>query len=195
MVPLFLFSKVDNYLYNEYMKTLQDKLKVNYGEVFEVVGYDERFKLDAIVRKDGTIMEEVLLRLRWHKYSDQHGEWEAEGFDRDDDWRKKLREENLEIIRYKYLPDGRNTYWYAFNQSDGQTKVTKAYWLGRNADYSRFVLGNCFATKEDAEKYGGHCLELMKERYNQIREEQEKMIFSKYRENTEHPKDMAKIGE
>ena len=55
----------------------------------------------------------------------------------------------LKIIKKPWKPKYDDIYWYA--SIDG--RVYSATWTDHNNDIHRYVLGNCFKTKEEAQKH------------------------------------------
>lgn len=57
--------------------------------------------------------------------------------------------DDVKIIKKPWKPKYDDIYWYA--SIDG--RVYSTTWTKHNDDIHRYILGNCFKTKEEAEKY------------------------------------------
>ena len=56
---------------------------------------------------------------------------------------------DIKIVKKSYKPKYDDIYWYA--SIDG--RVYSTTWTDHNNDMHRYVLGNCFKTKEEAQKH------------------------------------------
>lgn len=67
-----------------------------------------------------------------------------------------------QIVDYRWKPKYREVY-YRINYSLG-IKIDSLFWYGDALDEIYFSNGNCFKTKEEAQKYADKFVELLKER-------------------------------
>ena len=69
---------------------------------------------------------------------------------------------NKQIVEYRWKPNYREVY-YRINYSFG-IKIDSLFWYDDALDEIYFSNGNCFKTKEEAQKYADKFVELLKER-------------------------------
>lgn len=73
---------------------------------------------------------------------------------------KEWDAEKKQVVDWKWKPNDNEEYYYIL--SDG--KVRSCAWLDDEIDTSRFIIGNCFKTKEEAEAIAEKFKKLLKDK-------------------------------
>lgn len=67
--------------------------------------------------------------------------------------------DNVKIIKKPWKPKEGERYWYVTGFIDWDIKQEP--WVGNGIDLSRYLIGNCFKTEEEAEKHKDDVLKVL----------------------------------
>lgn len=73
-------------------------------------------------------------------------------------WRKadgleKILAGEIEVIKLPYHPGSGDAYYMVDGrETEGRNRVVRRIWMGISLDYMNYILGNCFRTRQEAEK-------------------------------------------
>lgn len=70
-----------------------------------------------------------------------------------------LFSDNVKIIKKPWKPKEGERYWYVTGFIDWDIKQEP--WVGNGIDLSRYLIGNCFKTEEEAEKHKDDVLKVL----------------------------------
>lgn len=81
---------------------------------------------------------------------------------------KILLHGNLEIVKLSWRPKENDCYWcVVWGADDKGCFVVKRTWGGSSGDYTRFSIGNCFDSKQEAEKNAMTIARKIRSRYDE----------------------------
>lgn len=125
----------------------------NHSANYHAVTYNGHYENQVVSYDDWCIFDDARISTEEEKQMLLYA-LHADGKDWDAD--KK------QIVEYKWKPKYREVY-YRINYSF-DIQIDSLFWYGDALDEIHFSNGNCFKTKEEAQKYADKFVELLKER-------------------------------
>lgn len=131
--------------------TLKEKWNIEFGTIFSPKNSDKRY-LFTNVNGQEQICKRVTEVQSMKMPNGKKQKVEVQKWRFDKELTQKFLDSNDEIIFYPYTPIDKQVYYYGYEDLEGNFNVASDLWLGRNVDFSRYKLGNCFRTQEMAEQ-------------------------------------------
>lgn len=69
--------------------------------------------------------------------------------------------DNVKIVKKPWMPEDGEIYWYVRFDENHNSDVIVSYWDNHSFDFTRYIIGNCFKTKEEAEKHKDDILKIL----------------------------------
>lgn len=76
-------------------------------------------------------------------------------------WFMLLFSDSIKIVKKPWKPKYNGKYWYVGLDEVHDGVVDYNYWEQRAVDFTRYIIGNCFKTEEEAEKRKDDVLKIL----------------------------------
>ena len=73
-----------------------------------------------------------------------------------------LFSDNVKIVKKPWKPKEGELYWYVRFDANNNSIVTTNRWSQHSFDFTKYIIGNCFKTKEEAEEHIDDVFKILK---------------------------------
>lgn len=75
---------------------------------------------------------------------------------------KLLFSDNVKIVKKPWKPEDGERYWYVRFDGNNNSIIDSSCWDQHSFDFTKYIIGNCFKTKKEAEEHQDDIFKILK---------------------------------